>query len=243
MKIKCIAIDDEPLALEQIGSYVQKTPFLELIATCKNAYEVLEVLKEKEVNLMFIDIDMPDISGLDLVKSLVKKPQIIFTTAYSEYAFEGFQVDAIDYLLKPINYAAFLKAANKSKIWFEANSPEKAEQQPKSDRKEIFVKSNYKVVRILLADISYIESANEYIKIFLENQEVITTFMRLKNIEELLPAGDFMRVHKSFIINLNKILAVDRNRIFIDKKKHIPVGEQYKEIFNKYMDDTFLNEK
>lgn len=243
MKIKCIAIDDEPLALEQIGSYVQKTPFLELIATCKNAYEALEVLKEKEVDLMFIDIDMPDISGLDLVKSLVKKPQIIFTTAYSEYAFEGFQVDAIDYLLKPINYAAFLKAANKSKIWFEANSPEKAEQQPKSDRKEIFVKSNYKVVRILLADISYIESANEYIKIFLENQEVITTFMRLKNIEELLPAGDFMRVHKSFIINLNKILAVDRNRIFIDKKKHIPVGEQYKEIFNKYMDDTFLNEK
>lgn len=243
MKIKCIAIDDEPLALEQIGSYVQKTPFLELIATCKNAYEALEVLKEKEVDLMFIDIDMPDISGLDLVKSLVKKPQIIFTTAYSEYAFEGFQVDAIDYLLKPINYAAFLKAANKSKIWFEANSPEKAEQQPKSDRKEIFVKSNYKVVRILLADISYIESANEYIKIFLDNQEVITTFMRLKNIEELLPAGDFMRVHKSFIINLNKILAVDRNRIFIDKKKHIPVGVQYKEIFNKYMDDTFLNEK
>ena len=243
MKIKCIAIDDEPLALEQIGSYVQKTPFLELIATCKNAYEALDILKEKEVDLMFIDIDMPDISGLDLVKSLVKKPQIIFTTAYSEYAFEGFQVDAIDYLLKPINYAAFLKAANKSKIWFEANSPEKAEQQPKSDRKEIFVKSNYKVVRILLADISYIESANEYIKIFLDNQEVITTFMRLKNIEELLPAGDFMRVHKSFIINLNKILAVDRNRIFIDKKKHIPVGEQYKEIFNKYMDDTFLNEK
>ena len=243
MKIKCIAIDDEPLALEQIGSYVQKTPFLELIATCKNAYEALDVLKEKEVDLMFIDIDMPDISGLDLVKSLVKKPQIIFTTAYSEYAFEGFQVDAIDYLLKPINYAAFLKAANKSKIWFEANSPEKAEQQSKSDRKEIFVKSNYKVVRILLADISYIESANEYIKIFLENQEVITTFMRLKNIEELLPAGDFMRVHKSFIINLNKILAVDRNRIFIDKKKHIPVGEQYKEIFNKYMDDIFLNTK
>ena len=243
MKIKCIAIDDEPLALEQIGSYVQKTPFLELIATCKNAYEALDVLKEKEVDLMFIDIDMPDISGLDLVKSLVKKPQIIFTTAYSEYAFEGFQVDAIDYLLKPINYAAFLKAANKSKIWFEANSPEKAEQQPKSDRKEIFVKSNYKVVRILLADISYIESANEYIKIFLDNQEVITTFMRLKNIEELLPAGDFMRVHKSFIINLNKILAVDRNRIFIDKKKHIPVGEQYKEIFNKYMDDIFMNTK
>ena len=243
MKIKCIAIDDEPLALEQIGSYVQKTPFLELIATCKNAYEALDVLKEKEVDLMFIDIDMPDINGLDLVKSLVKKPQIIFTTAYSEYAFEGFQVDAIDYLLKPINYAAFLKAANKSKIWFEANSPEKAEQQPKSDRKEIFVKSNYKVIRILLADISYIESANEYIKIFLDNQEVITTFMRLKNIEELLPAGDFMRVHKSFIINLNKILAVDRNRIFIDKKKHIPVGVQYKEIFNKYMDDTFLNEK
>ena len=243
MKIKCIAIDDEPLALEQIGSYVQKTPFLELIATCKNAYEALDILKEKEVDLMFIDIDMPDISGLDLVKSLVKKPQIIFTTAYSEYAFEGFQVDAIDYLLKPINYAAFLKAANKSKIWFEANFPEKAEPQTKTDRKEIFVKSNYKVVRILLADISYIESANEYIKIFLDNQEVITTFMRLKNIEELLPAGDFMRVHKSFIINLNKILAVDRNRIFIDKKKHIPVGEQYKEIFNKYMDDTFLNEK
>ena len=243
MKVKCIAVDDEPLALDQIGSYVQKTPFLELIAVCQNAYEALEVLKEKEVDLMFIDIDMPDISGLDLVKSLVIKPQIIFTTAYSEYAFEGFQVDAIDYLLKPINYAAFLKAANKSKIWFEANSPEKAELQTKTDRKEIFVKSNYKVVRIILAEISYIESANEYIKIFLENQEVITTFMRLKTIEELLPESDFMRVHKSFIINLNRIQAVDRNRIFIDKKKYIPVGEQYKVIFNNYMDDNFLNAK
>ena len=160
-----------------------------------------------------------------------------------EYAFEGFQFDAFHSLLTPINYAAFLKPANKSKIWFEANSPEKAELQTKTDRKEIFVKSNYKVVRIILAEISYIESANEYIKIFLDNQEVITTFMRLKTIEELLPESDFMRVHKSFIINLNRIQAVDRNRIFIDKKKYIPVGEQYKVIFNNYMDDNFLNAK
>ena len=243
MKIKCIAVDDEPLALEQIGSYIQKTPFLELVAMCKNASEALEVLKGNEVNLMFLDIDMPEINGIELVKSLIYKPQIVFTTAYSEYAFEGFQVDAVDYLLKPIDYATFLKAANKSKIWFEANLTEKTEQPKKTDRKEIYVKSDYKVIRVSLADIKYIESANEYIKIHLDNQEIITTFLRLKSIMELLPQENFMRVHKSFIVNLNKIQAVDKNRIFLDKKLYIPVGEQYKPAFDEYLNNNFLNIK
>ena len=239
MTIKCIAIDDEPLALEQLKGYVQKTPFLELVALCKNAFESLDVLKSNDVQLMFIDIDMPDINGLDFVKSLIVRPHVIFTTAYSEYAFEGFQVDAIDYLLKPINYASFLKAVTKSKTWYELNNKESVDTFTKSSEPEIFVKSDYKMVRIQVKDIKYIESANEYIKIHLDNNDCITTFMRLKSMQELLAEDSFMRIHKSFIINLHKIQAVDRNRVFMDKKLYIPVGEQFKQIFNTFLEKRF----
>ena len=239
MTIKCIAIDDEPLALEQLKGYVQKTPFLELVALCKNAFEALDVLKSNDVQLMFIDIDMPDINGLDFVKSLIVRPHVIFTTAYSEYAFEGFQVDAIDYLLKPINYASFLKAVTKSKTWYELNNKESVDTFTKSSEPEIFVKSDYKMVRIQVKDIKYIESANEYIKIHLDNNDCITTFMRLKSMQELLAEDSFMRIHKSFIINLHKIQAVDRNRVFMDKKLYIPVGEQFKQIFNTFLEKRF----
>ena len=241
MKIRCIAVDDEPLALAQIGSYIQKTPFLELVAMCKNADEALDVLRKEEINLVFLDIDMPEINGIELVKSLLHKPQIVFTTAYSEYAYEGFQVDAVDYLLKPFDYATFLKAANKSKVWFEANLTDKTELPKKPERKEIYLKSDYKVVRVSLADIKYIESANEYIKIHLDSGEMVVTFMRLKALAALLPESDFMQIHRSFIINLNKIQAVDKNRIFLDKKLYIPVGEQYKTAFDEYLRNNFLN--
>ncbi len=239
MIIKCIAIDDEPLALEQLKGYVQKTPFLELVALCKNAFEALDVLKSNDIQLMFIDIDMPDINGLDFVKSLIVRPHVIFTTAYSEYAFEGFQVDAIDYLLKPINYASFLKAVTKSKTWYELNNRAISDNSKKITEPEIFVKSDYKMVKIHVNEIKHIESANEYIKIYLDNNDCITTFMRLKTMVDLLPSDSFMRIHKSFIINIHKIHAVDRNRVFMDKKLYIPVGEQYKQNFNHFLEEKF----
>lgn len=238
MKIKCLSIDDEPLALKQINSYIEKTPFLESTALCQSAFEALKYLTDNEVDLMFVDINMPDLNGMDFVKSLTHKPQIIFTTAYSEYAMEGFQVDALDYILKPISYAVFLKAANKAKTWFELNH--KQTEIIKSTKDCIFVKSEYKLIRILLSEIKYIESSNEYIQIHLVNDEPITTLIRLKVIEEQLPKDKFMRVHRSFIVNLDRVKVIERNRIIFDHNIFIPVGEQYKDSFQAFIDKTFL---
>jgi DNA-binding LytR/AlgR family response regulator len=238
MKIKCLAIDDEPLALTQISSYIEKTPFLEAVALCQSAFEAMDYLAENEVDLMFVDISMPDLNGMDFVKSLADKPQIIFTTAYSEYALEGFQVDALDYILKPISYANFLKAATKAKTWFEINQKQKETIQTTQD--SLFVKSEYKLIRIFLSEIKYIESSNEYIQIHLVNDKPVTTLIRLKAIEEQLPKDKFMRVHRSFIINLDAVKMIERNRIVFDQKVYIPVGEQYKEAFQAFIDKTFL---
>lgn len=238
MKIKCLAIDDEPLALKQISSYIEKTLFLEVVGLCHSAFDAMEYLTNNEVNLMFVDINMPDLNGMDFVKSLTQKPQIIFTTAYSEYAMEGFQVDALDYILKPISYAVFLKAANKAKTWFELNH--KQEEIIKTTPNCIFVKSEYKLMRILLSEIKYIESSNEYIQIHLINDEPITTLIRLKVIEEQLPKDKFMRVHRSFIVNLDRVKVIERNRIIFDHNVFIPVGEQYKDNFQAFIDKTFL---
>ncbi len=233
MNIRCLAIDDEPLALQQISSYIDKTPFLGKAGLCQSAFDAMEIIENEEIDLIFVDINMPDLNGMDFVKSLTKKPQIIFTTAYSEYAVEGFQVDAIDYLLKPISYNSFLKAVNKSKVLFELKNlkPEK-----QTEKTEIFVKADYKVVRIELNDILYVESANEYIKIYISEKDSVTTLMRLKTLEEQLPDVKFMRIHRSFIINLEKITAIDRNRIYLGEKIKIPVGDLYKETFQQYLD-------
>ncbi len=238
MTIKCLAIDDEPLALKQISSYIAKTPFLEAVALCSNAFDAMEYLANNEVDLMFVDINMPDLNGMDFVKSLVQKPQIIFTTAYSEYAIEGFKVDAIDYILKPISYASFLKSANKAKAWFELNLKQSESVQTTQD--SLFVKSEYKMVRIFLSEIKYIESSNEYIQIHLINDEPVTTLIRLKVIEEQLPKDKFMRVHRSFIVNLDRVKVIERNRIIYDHNVYIPVGEQYKENFQAFLNKTFL---
>lgn len=238
MKIKCIAIDDEPLALKQIGTYIEKTPFLESVAFCQSAFEAMKYLSGNEVDLMFVDINMPDLNGMDFVKSLTQKPQVIFTTAYSEYAMEGFQVDALDYILKPISYGVFLKAANKAKTWFELNSKYAETIQTTADC--IFVKSEYKLIRLLLSEIKYIESSNEYIQIHLINDKPITSLIRLKVMEEQLPKDKFMRVHRSFIVNLDRVKVIERNRIIFDHNIYIPIGEQYKEAFQSFVDKTFL---
>lgn len=237
MNIRCIAIDDEPLALKQINSYIERTPFLEVVALCRSAFDAIEFLSNNDVDLMFVDINMPDLNGMDFVKSLSQKPQVIFTTAYSEYAIEGFQVDALDYLLKPISYAAFLKSANKAKNWFELNQHQVDTIQ--TSKESLFVKSEFKIVRIFLSEIKYIESSNEYIVIHLITGDTVTTLIRLKVIEEKLPKDLFMRVHRSFIVNLNQIKVVERNRIVFDNV-YIPVGEQYKANFQEFVNKTFL---
>ncbi len=239
MKIPCIAVDDEPLALQQISAYIQKTPFLELAAECQSAVEAMDILNTTDVRLMFIDINMPDLSGLDFVKSLTVKPLVVFTTAYSEYAVEGFKVDATDYLLKPISYSNFLKAANKAKKVLDGEKKRDAETVNVTPD-HLFVKSEYKLIRIELADIKYIESSHEYVVIHLVAGAPVKTMVSMKAIEEHLPGEQFMRVHRSFIVNLSKITVVERSRIIFDGKVYIPVSDQFKSAFQKYIDKNFL---
>ncbi|MEI7896755.1 MAG: LytTR family DNA-binding domain-containing protein [bacterium] len=239
MKISCIAIDDEPLAVKKISAYIQKTPFLELVAECRSAFEAMEIINNRTIQLIFIDINMPELSGLEFVKSLTNKPYVVFTTAYSEYAVEGFQVDAADYLLKPITYSSFLKAASKVKNLIDLNAISQKES-IRATASHLFVKSDYKLIRIELDDIRYIEGQHEYIKIHLINSTPVMTQLSMKAIEEQLPADRFMRVHRSFIVNLKKVSVVERNRIVFDGKVYIPISEQYKEKFQEYIDGNFV---
>lgn len=236
--IKCIAIDDEPLALQQIINYIEKTPYLEAIAQFDSAIAALSFIQENNVDLMFVDINMPDLNGMDFVKSLSNSPKVIFTTAYSEYAIEGFRVDAIDYLLKPIGYKDFLKAAEKANS--RLNTVKESEPIIESNDDFLFIKSEYKILRINLKDITYIESMREYIRIHQSNQNPIMTLMSMKKMEEHLSSNDFMRVHRSYIVNLSKINTIERFRIIFDKDTYIPVSDQYKEKFQKYLDNNFL---
>ena len=236
--IRCIAIDDEPLALKQMESYISQTPFLDGLGVFDNALLAIPFLEKNEVDLMFLDINMPNINGIDFFKSLQTPPKVIFTTAYSEYAIEGFKVDAVDYLLKPIGYSDFLKAAQKARERINPKTTETTE--IKSDEKFLFIKSEYKILRINLEDIKYIESMREYLRIHIENQLPVMALMSMKKIEKFLPQRDFMRVHRSFIVHLNKITIIERNRIIFDKKVFIPVSEQYKEKFQIYLDKNFL---
>ena len=235
--INCITIDDEPLALKQIAAYITKTPSLELAGQFESAVEAIDFLSNFKVDLMFVDINMPDLSGMDFVKSLVDPPKVIFTTAYSEYALEGFKVNAVDYLLKPIGYPDFLNAVEKAKDWLKRDAilPEEVN----SDKDSLFIKAEYKLLRIRLEDIVYIEGMREYIQIHTKNDPPVMTLMSMKKIEEFLPEDKFLRVHRSFIVNLSQITTVERNRIVFGKK-YIPVSDQYKEKFRQYIDSYFL---
>lgn len=236
--IRCFAIDDEPLALQQICSYIEKTPFLRLERSAGNALEALKVLSGVDIDLIFVDINMPGLNGIDFVKSLDKDPMIIFTTAYSEYAVEGFRVNAIDYLLKPIGYPDFLKSAMKAQSHYRMknSTPEIVS----GNNDYLFVKSEYRIIRIPFNEIQYIESMREYVRIHLTGSKPIMSLMSLKSLEERLPRQNFMRVHRSFIVNLDAIRIVERSRIIFDKDTYIPIGEQYKEEFQHFLDRNFL---
>ncbi len=236
--IRCIAIDDEPLALRQLAAYIEKTPFLELAGLCESAMKAMDVLSSTKVDLMYVDINMPDLSGMDFVKTIENPPKIVFVTASTEYALEGFRVDAIDYLLKPISYVDFLKSANKVKSWFDAHQQKTDE--VRSNKEFLFIKSDYKLLRINFDDIKYIEGMSEYIRIHLTNGKPVMTLLGMKAIEDKLPSDRFMRVHRSYIVNLTKISVIERNRIIFDGSVYIPVSDQYKGNFQSYIDKNFL---
>ena len=240
IKITCVIVDDEPMALNLVESYVLKTPFLELNKKCSSAIEAMEFIKTEPVDLLFLDIQMPDLTGIEFSKMLPKETRVIFTTAFDQYALEGFKVEALDYLLKPFDYAEFLVAANKANTWFELVKGK--QQSILSEEKEfLFVKSGYKQLRIKLEDVLYFEGMKDYIKIWLkDNPKPVLTLMSLKALEEELPETQFLRVHRSFIVSLNNIEVIERSQIIINKQR-ITVSEQYKSKFLAFVNRNSLN--
>ena len=245
--LKCIAIDDEPLALRQLKSYIEKIPYLELTATCNNALEAQQLLASQHVDLIFVDINMPYLSGVEFVRSLVDRPMVIFTTAYSEYAVEGFKLDAVDYLLKPFSFADFSRSAGKANSLYElrhnqrAGEPEATPEALPKDKEYISVKADYKVSLVKISDIVHLESEGEYVRMHLADGTTITTLFRLKNMEAALPSDMFMRVHRSYIVNLRCIKGYVRGRVFLSDTEYVPIGENYKESFQHYIESNFKN--
>ncbi|SDW38830.1 two component transcriptional regulator, LytTR family [Lutibacter oricola] len=234
--MKCLIIDDEPLAIELLEDFVSKVSFLELVKSCSSAFEAMEAIQTEKIDLIFSDIEMPDFTGIEFIKSLEQKPLIIFTTAYSHYAVEGFNLNAVDYLVKPIPFHRFIKAVNRAQELFNL----KLEQEetvvaipevvkPKVDF--IFVKSEYENVKVNLSKVKYIEGLKDYIKIYTDKPNPILTLNSLKAFEDKLPTN-FVRVHRSFIVSLDYIDSVQRNRIVIEKVR-VPIGQNYKDEFLK----------
>jgi two-component system response regulator LytT len=248
MTINCIAVDDEPLALGLICAFIEQTPFLHLVGRYSSAVEALGGLQNQKVDLIFLDIQMPNLNGIELARVLdsrgPNKPRIIFTTAYNQFALEGYKVDALDYLLKPFNYEEFLHASNKALAYAELIHKSNSHQQllsqavPTEARAEddyLFVKVEYQLVRIALDDILYLESLKDYIKIYLQNAEKpVLTLGSLKAFEEKLPRKRFIRVHRSYIVSLNKINSITRNALQIGRV-NITVGDQFREEFGKFV--------
>ena len=237
--IRCIAIDDEPLALQQISKYISEIPDLELVRACQSAVEARQVLSNGDVDAMFVDINMPDLNGLDFVKSLEQPPMVVFTTAYSEYAVEGYKVDAVDYLLKPFGMEEMKKTADKLRKQYDLLNA--AQVSGVDDDNAIYIKTDYKIVRIEISNIKYVEAMSEYLRIYLEdNSRPIIVLLSMKKMEERLPKNSFMRVHRSYIVNLKKIKEVSRNRIVLGEDIDIPIGDSYRDQFNAYINSKFL---
>ncbi len=229
---KVLIVDDEPLALDIMETYISKLPSLELVKKCVNAIEAFDALNSHEIDIMFLDINMPQLTGIDFLKTLSNPPLVIFTTAYSEYAVEGFELNAIDYLLKPISFERFMKAVNKAMAQLELQQKEETvpvatESNEASGTDFIFVKSDKKLVKIKYEDILYIEGLKDYVIIRMATSRVIT-LQTMKSLEAKLPSNIFKRVHRSYIVNLDKIDAIVGNMVEINKK-HLPIGKNYRD--------------
>jgi two-component system, LytTR family, response regulator LytT len=236
--IRTIAVDDEPLALRLVAGYIQKTPFLDFAGEFDNPLSAMEFMETEPVSLLFLDIQMPDLTGTEFARMLNNTTKVVFTTAYEKYAIEGFRLDAVDYLLKPFSYEEFLVAAQKARKLIDL------EQKPaisiEANNEFLFLKSDYKIRRINFAEILYVEGLKDYVKVFLSGEpNPIISHTTLKQIESKLPEQKFMRVHRSFIVNLQRIQTIDRFRIVFGKE-YIPISDQYKEHFQDFLDKNFL---
>lgn len=231
----CVIIDDEPLALDLLQSYVERTPFLTLKGRYSSAVQALaDSASLADVDLMFLDIQMPELSGLEFSKAIDPRTRIIFTTAFSQYAVDSYKVNALDYLLKPISYTDFLTAAIKAKTYFEQQSA--LSEAADDSLRFIYVKSDYKLVQIELSKILYVEGLKDYVKIWLDDRaDPILSIISMKTMEEKLPARDFIRVHRSFIVQKSKITTIDRSRIVFGKQ-YIPISDSYRAEVQSYID-------
>jgi len=225
----CIIVEDEPLAIEILETYIEKVSFLELINSCNSAIEALQIINSQQIDLIFLDIQMPELSGMQLYQALNSKPMVIFTTAYSEYAVEGFEVNAVDYLVKPFSFERFMKAVVKADEIYNSSHQSIKPPSSKSQKKYLFVKDGTKTLKIMLNDILYMESMKDYIKIYTKLKPILT-LMSMQNMLDLLPAEEFIRVHRSFIVPISKIDSIERNRIIVGEI-WIPIGNMYKENF------------
>lgn len=243
--IRCLAIDDEPLALRQVKSYVERIPDLELVELCSNAIGAQQVLQREHIDLMFVDINMPDLNGIDFVRGLSSPPMVIFTTAYTEYALDGFRLDAVDYLLKPFSFEEFSRAVVKAKSLYELNKLREkqssidssvVEKESNDSGDYISIKADYKVTMVRYADIIFVESVGEYVRLHLTNAPAITTLFRLKNMESALPSDRFMRVHRSYIVNLSHVTGYSRSRVMLDNGEYVPVSVNYRDSFREFVE-------
>ena len=222
-KITCIAVDDEPLALGLIVGYIKKTPFLDLCGQFDNPIDAMEFMEKNPVQLLFLDIQMPDLTGIDFTRILQDKCKVIFTTAYDKYAVEGFKLEALDYLLKPVSYEVFVKSANRAKKYFDLigskNTP--ADSMVSSNEEYLFVKTDYQLKRINYNDILYFEGLKDYVQIYVESSKSPIIFhATMKSIETKLPPEKFMRIHRSYIVNLEKVQTIERHRILFGKNTY-----------------------
>ncbi len=239
MTLNCLIVDDEPLALDLLEEYIHRTPFLSLAGRSHSGAEALHLLSEGNIDLLLLDIQMPHLNGIELSKMIGERPRVIFTTAFEQYALEGFRVDALDYLLKPISYAEFLRATNKALQWFEKEEVFKTTKESAPSAvappHSIIVKADYKQVQIALDDILYIEGVGDYIKIHThEESRPIVTQMSMKTAEERLPADRFVRIHRSYIVNMDRIKTIERGRIVFGKE-YLPISDSYKEHFTELL--------
>lgn len=233
MTIKCAIIDDEPLAVELLVSYVNKIPFMELNGKYSNAVAAMRGIVDNPVDIVFLDIQMPELNGLELSRMLPESTRVVFTTAFEQYALDGYRINALDYLLKPISYTEFLEACNKALQWFKMVRHGEETKEPEAT--SIFVKSEYKLLQINLDDIRYIEGLKDYVKIFTEQSpHPILSLMNMKAMEQMLPSSRFIRVHRSFIVQKSKIREIDRNRIVFGDV-YIPIGDSYKQAFQDFL--------
>lgn len=238
MTLRCAIIDDEPLALELLKRYVEKTPVLTLCGAYSSGVQAMQSLPSDPVDLLFLDIQMPDLNGLEFSRMIPEKTRIVFTTAFSQYALDGYRVNALDYLLKPISYADFMEATHKAVRWFELCQP--TEIPVSVNQTYIYVKSDYKLVQIELSKILYIEGLKDYIKIYTEdNLRPILSLVSMKTMEEKLPSGQFIRVHRSFIVQKQKIKIIDKGCIVFGKE-YIPISDSYKQEVQNYVNEHII---